>query len=414
MPVQLTLTPTPSNTPTVSITASRTPTITPTSTPCPGICFSGIGTNAFGTIEAILQDNQDPEKMMVVGFFTSYNGVTRRTMVRSYTDGEVDTTFDPDTGFGVSGLSQTIKEVSQQTDGKYIAVGNFTNYRGTSRNRIARINYDGTLDTTFVVGTGYTKPTTYSLIQSDGKILVCSEGINSYSGTPVGMLSRLNTDGTLDTTFSNNALSGTATMFARKVYINSDGTMYLCGTFEISGRRGIIKLNSDGTYASSDPFNTSGVGLAFSSETINDFQVQSDNKLIVVGNFNTYNGVTNPRDIRRINSDGTNDLTFNAAGLGGNQNIYEVEIQGSKYICVGFQSTWNTTPVNQIIRLNNDGSLDTSWNNANFTSLTTEDSIQHLTILTGNTNDSGYIFCGGFFNSYDGILINNILKMDSN
>jgi hypothetical protein len=40
-------------------------------------------------------------------------------------------------------------------DGKIIATGSFTSYNGISANRIIRLNYDGTIDSSFVYGTGF-------------------------------------------------------------------------------------------------------------------------------------------------------------------------------------------------------------------------------------------------------------------
>ena len=408
MPFPPTPSQTASNTPTPSITASLTPSITPTLTQCPGICFSGTGTNDFGVISTILQDNSNPQKMMVIGRFTTYNGITKRTMVRSFTDGEVDNTFDPGTGFAPNFVLEGVEEVSQQTDGKYVCTGSFTSFRGVGRRFICRVNNDGTLDTSFVVGTGYTFSTFYSLIQSSGKILVCAIGGNQYSGTNVGSLSRLNTDGSLDTTFNNTDLGSSSTLIT-KIHENTDGTFYVCGNLTKSGRKGILKLNADGSYASTDPFNTSGIGF---DGTVSDFQVQSDGKLIVAGDFLVYNGASVPRALVRLNANGTRDLTFNLGGGGLSNNAYEVELQGSKYIICSFSFFYNGTPTNQVFRVNADGSYDTTYNDGNWTAPTSEDLIQHTTILSGATNDAGYIMVGGLFNSYDGVLTNNIIKID--
>lgn len=392
------ITPTPSN------TATITPSITPTLTTCPGICFSGSGTNDFGTVSAILQDVSNPSLMAMVGAFTSVNGVSRTRMARLFTDGEVDTTFAPGTSFNTAPF-----EFVQQGDGKYVVVGSFTSFSGVSRNKIARLNYNGTLDTSFVVGTGFTRDTYYASLDTGGKILVCGIGAQQYSGTNVGMLCRLNTNGSLDTTFSNNSITGLSTQVATKIVKNNDGTYYLSGNFSFSGRSGVIKLNSNGTYASTDPFNTSGIGF---NATVNDFEVLSDGKLIIVGDFTSYNGTATPRGIIRLNANGTKDTSFVSGGYSNYQ--YEVIVQGSKYISVGFAYTYSGISINNITRLNNNGTLDTSWNSGNFTSITTEDAIQHLYQITGSTADAGNIFCAGFFNSYDGLIFNNIVKMNSN
>jgi uncharacterized delta-60 repeat protein len=400
--MRLKVSPTPSNTPT------NTPSYTPTSTVCPGICFSGVGTNFLGLVNTISQDVFDPSKFTMTGRFSSLNGVSRNRMVRSYTDGEVDLSFNPGTSFGEAGIGGFPNEFVQQPDGKYVVVGSFTNFSGVSRNRIARINYNGTLDTSFVIGTGFTRETTFASLDTGGKILVCAFGNNQYSGTPVGMICRLNSNGSLDTTFSNNAIPGTSVNFITKVIKNSDGTYYVSGLFTQSGRFNLIKLNSDGTYASSDPFNTSGSGF---NGSVNDFEILPDGKLICVGDFTIYNGINIRRGIIRLNSNGTRDTSFNNGGYSNYQ--YEVIVQGDKYISVGFAYFYSGIPINNITRINNNGTLDTTWNSANFTN-GSEDQIQHLYQITGATNDAGYIFCGGFFDSYDGVLTSNIVKMDRN
>ena len=117
--------------------------------------------------------------------------------------GAIDTTFNPtDLGFGFGGgASSTVYTSSIQSDGKIIIAGDFTSYNGTSINRIARLNADGTLDATFNVGTGASDYVWSSSIQSDGKIII-GDGFTSYNGTASNYIARLNADGTLDATFN--------------------------------------------------------------------------------------------------------------------------------------------------------------------------------------------------------------------
>lgn len=388
------ITPTPSN------TATNTPTITPTQTTCPNICFSGDGFNDL--VNSIIQDNLSNNKIVCVGSFTTFNGVNRENITRIYTDGEIDYTFNSGTGFGLAEVSQDIK---QQIDYKYVVVGNFTSYRGTSRRGIVRINYDGTLDTSFVIGTGFTGMVQQVEILSNGSMIVGGD-MTQFSGTSIGKLCKLSSSGSLDTSFSTTAITSGD---VRKIVSNNDGTFYVSGSFTMpGGRRNIILLNSDGTYSSGNTFNSSGVGTV---GAVNDFEVLSDGKLFLVGDFISYNGTSRGRAVR-INSNGTIDTSF-TTGLGYSNVVYETITQGSKYINIGFYSTYSGISVNNITRLNGNGTLDTTWNSGNFTSTVAEDSIIHLLKLTGNTIDSGYIFAAGFFNSYDGVLTNNIVKMNS-
>jgi hypothetical protein len=174
------------------------------------------------------------------------------------------------------------------------------------------------------------------------------------------------------------------------------------------GRSGIILLNADGTYNPSLPFNASGVG----SFPVLDFEILPDGKLICVGDFGSYNGYSIGR-IVRLNPDGTRDLTFNPPAFGFQNYVYEVIVQGSKYICIGFFNAYGLQPVERMARINPDGSLDTTFFTGDFAG-GSEDQIIHLYQITGNTNDAGYFFVGGFFDSYDGVLTNNIVKLDRN
>lgn len=88
--------------------------------------------------------------------------------------GGVDPSFNPlDLGFGNGdGPSNTVYSTAVQADGKIIIGGNFTSYNGTGRNRIARLNADGSLDTGFNPGTGASSVVYSSTVQADGKILI--------------------------------------------------------------------------------------------------------------------------------------------------------------------------------------------------------------------------------------------------
>jgi hypothetical protein len=78
-----------------------------------------------------------------------------------------------------------------QTDGKILVGGNFTLYNGVTRNRIVRLNSDGTIDNAFNIGTGFTGDTlTTMILQPDGKILV-GGNFTSYNSTTRNRITRL-------------------------------------------------------------------------------------------------------------------------------------------------------------------------------------------------------------------------------
>jgi len=107
--------------------------------------------------------------------------------------------FYSNDGPGYTGI---IYDILQQSDGKFLIGGFFIKYSGVSTQSIIRINDNGTIDNTFVSGTGFSGGTVYSLaLQSDGKIIVGGK-FWKYSGSTVYGIVRLTTGGTRDTSFT--------------------------------------------------------------------------------------------------------------------------------------------------------------------------------------------------------------------
>ena len=140
----------------------------------------------------ILQANN---KILISGNFTKYNNVSRNHIARLNPDGSLDSTFNPDRG-----ANFLIWITTLQPDSKILIGGNFTQYNGTPRNRLARLNSDGSLDTTFNPGTRTNSLLWAITLQPDGKILI-GGGFYQYNDTPRDRIARLNPDGSLCPTF---------------------------------------------------------------------------------------------------------------------------------------------------------------------------------------------------------------------
>jgi uncharacterized delta-60 repeat protein len=82
-------------------------------------------------------------------------------------DGSLDGGFN--SGAGANG---TILSVALQPNGKVLIGGSFTTFNGTNRVHIARLNANGSLDTTFNPGTGADGVVRSIALQSDGKVLI--------------------------------------------------------------------------------------------------------------------------------------------------------------------------------------------------------------------------------------------------
>src|SRR5439155_23041020 len=88
--------------------------------------------------------------------------------------GDVDTTFTLGSGKN-AGFNLDVTCVALQSDGKIVAGGGFTQFSGNPRNRIARLNSDGTLDTTFDPGTGANDTVWALAVQPDGKVVIAGQ-----------------------------------------------------------------------------------------------------------------------------------------------------------------------------------------------------------------------------------------------
>jgi uncharacterized delta-60 repeat protein len=351
----------------------------------------GAGASDYVTSTAVQSDS----KIIIAGSFTVCNGTVRNRIARLNTDGSLDSSFDPG-----AGASYTIEYTAVQSDGKIIIAGGFTSYSGTVRNRIARLNTDGSLDISFDPGTGANDFVRSIALQSDGKIIIGGY-FSSYNGTVRTRIARLNTDGSLDTSFD----PGTgAHDFIRSIALQSDGKIIIGGYFTSyngTGRTRIARLNTDGSLdAGFDP-GTGATGASNPIDHVGSIALQSDGKIIIGGEFTGYNGTVRNR-IARLNTDGSLDTGFDP-GTGANIGINSTTLQSDgKIIIGGIFTSYNGTVRNRIARLNADGSLDTGF-----------DPGIGANIIVSSTalRSDGKVIIGGYFTSYNGTGRNRVARV---
>jgi uncharacterized delta-60 repeat protein len=346
------------------------------------------GTGFNSTVLSIYP--QTDGKILVGGFFSTYNGVRENSIIRLNSDGSKDTSFNNGTGF-----NNGVRTIQQQTDGKILVGGDFTSYKGVTENRIVRLNTDGSKDSSFNTGTGFNNTVWTIKQQSDGKILV-GGAFTSFNGVIENRIVRLNADGSKDTSFNlgtgfNNTIYTIQPQTDGKILVGGEFTSYNSVT-----EKGIIRLNLDGSKDTS--FNT---GTGFDADVL-IIQPQTNGKILVGGNFNSYNNVTE-NFILRLNADGTKDTSFNT-GTGFNNNIITIQTQADgKILAGGNFDSYNGVGVSKIIRLNTDGSKDTSFTGTGFNN----------SVLTIQPETDGKILVGGFFNSYNGLTENRIVRLNA-
>src|ERR1019366_270690 len=136
-------------------------------------------------------------KMVLGGDFTSVDGTSRPRLARLDQGGYLDPFFQVPSG-GINNNSVTA--VAVQPNGRILIGGGFTLVAGVSRNYFARLYADGSLDTTFNPGTGANNSVTAIGLQSNGQVVIGGyfTGVN---GSPRNYIARVDQYGALDSAF---------------------------------------------------------------------------------------------------------------------------------------------------------------------------------------------------------------------
>ena len=358
-----------------------------------------VGTGANNTVWTLA--GQPDNQILVGGQFTSYNGSAINRIMRLNSDGSLDASFNPG-----SGANAHVLAIGVQPDSRILIGGSFTSFDGIGMSRIARLNSDGSRDITFSVGTGANNDIYAICLQADGKILIGGD-FTSYNGTAVNRIARLNSDGTLDATFSiGSGIDGAGYVHVHVMTIQPDGKILAGGQFASyngNSSNSLVRLNDDGTF---DTSFTTGTGIAtavgYSAPIVNTVAVQSDGDLLVGGWFFTYQGVAS-NGLVRLNNNGLVDTGFNVA-IGFNSTVNSLNIQTDHRIVIGGSfGAFNNTGNNDATRLNIDGSLA---NDFNIGSGASGDQIKTVALQA-----DGKILLGGAFNRYNGMLSNRIARL---
>jgi len=247
------------------------------------------------TLRQVIVDSND--KIIILGPFTSIGwNFNKNHIARINYDGTVDNTFDVGAGTPINNISS----IDLTDENKLIVAGDFNYFNGVEKNKILRLNEDGSIDDTFDVGIGPNDRIVNFKIQNDGKIIIIGN-FTSFNGISISKIARINEDGSLDSTFYPSDINFKISQLA----INQEGRIIISGSLlnTITGVYNyyVSRLNQDGSTDAS--FNT-----AYSNNFINTLIAHND-KIIAAGNFTTFNSVPINR-IVRLHSDGSIDNGF--------------------------------------------------------------------------------------------------------
>jgi uncharacterized delta-60 repeat protein len=401
------------------------------------------GTAFNGTVRSTII--QPDGKILAGGNFTQFNQTAAGRLIRLNPDGSRDASFNVGLNF-----NNTVNTIAVQSDGKILVGGTFAQVNGVTRNKIARLNADGTLDASFDAGTtfsGFISRGINSLyILEDEKILV---GGNNNNG---GYLIRLSANGTLDQELS----TSTETIGTINVITPlSNGKFIIGGTFtRYRGEEasGLLRINADGTKDETFMMGT-GLGVTTGVVSVQTIKALPEGKLLVGGNFTSYNSQVS-HHIIQLNADGSKDNAFTSTGLGRAVNainilpdgrlftggdftvfaneysFYKIVLNGNgsvnrmfgsthnlnassyrslqlasgKLLVSGIFSHYNGQPANRLIRLNTDGSVDPDFN--------TGSGFEGSWVWAMTEQADGKILVGGFFNNFNGTPANSMVRLN--
>jgi uncharacterized delta-60 repeat protein len=312
---------------------------------------------------------QSDGKLIVGGEFIGIAGVPFNRIGRLTANGNLDPTFTP--GTGANGHIFTVKVLP---DDKILIGGIFTAYNGAAANRIARLNPNGTLDTSFNTGAGASYIVNAIAVQPDGKILIGGE-FDTFNGTQSRMIARLNADGSLDQTFHSPLNNASGIVFS--IALQADGKILIGGSFgtEDNLSNSFVRLNANGNLDATFQNGSRPQG------TVRSIVVEPDGNILIGGDFTSVSNT--PRaGLARMTSAGALDTSFTGADV---HSVLKIVLQtdGKILLCGMFTRPQGLNWT--IIRLNANGTADESFTRTEITT------VNSITVAPDNK-----IFAGGY------------------
>lgn len=294
---------------------------------------------------------QPDGKIVIGGFFTAVNGAGANFIARLLPNGAIDPSFNT-----AGGASDAVYSLALQPDGKILLAGTFTVFGGVSRPNVARLNSDGSLDTGYLSPFNPPAPPAFApnlinsiALQADGKLVIGGFVIRTISPQTTSLFLRLNTDGSIDSSFDTGNINGSG----QKVVVLPDGKILVGGSFTtIAGttRNRIARLNANGSL---DMSFDAGIGP---NNAVRAISVRADNSIWIGGDFATVNGIARNR-LALLSSTGALDSSFVPATL--NTGVTYSVLPGSngKVLAAGALAA---PPTDSLILFNADGTVDLS------------------------------------------------------
>jgi uncharacterized delta-60 repeat protein len=368
-----------------------------------------IGTGANDFVSSVVvyppSNTNQANKIVVAGAFTSFNGVQRNRIARLNPDGSVDETFNP--GDGANGV---IRSMELLDTGKILVGGEFTSFNGVERNGIARLNENGSVDLAFNPGTGANGPVWSVALDNSSTAIQLNASQSGGSQEYRQTIETGASSGTISILFAPlcqldilRVYYGTSLIFDSGP-VNEFGNDPLCRVF--TGP--LLYVIPYGPGAATDitiVVNEGGgdPGTVWTFQATIENQV-AGSRVLVGGEFTEIDGVSR-NGIARLSANGAVDMTFDP-GAGADGPVYSVAVQNDLKVLIG--GAFNDVDLrrrNAIARLNIDGSLDTTFDPGQGAN----DSVFSIA-----TQRDGKAVIGGVFTSFNGTRRLGVARLFTN
>jgi uncharacterized delta-60 repeat protein len=276
-----------------------------------------IGTGPDSSVSCVAV--QADGKILICGTFITVNGQTRRDLARLEANGAVESTATFNPVNLTTGSFNPVRYLAVQPDGKILIAGDFTTVNGLPRTRLARLNADGTVEdtATFNPGTGPNSSVFCMTLQGDGKILI-GGSFSMINGQSRPKIARLNADGTVESTATFNVGTGPSggSFFGRVhgLAVQANGTILIGGDFTtVNGlpHNFIARLNADGSVENTTTFNAgTGATGAEDESKIRNVALEANGRILLGGFFTSVNGQARNSFCRLANDAATESLSI--------------------------------------------------------------------------------------------------------
>jgi uncharacterized delta-60 repeat protein len=355
----------------------------------------------YNGMYGIYEDSK--QNVLVTGGFKTANNIGIEHVVRIKPDYDLDFSFKTHI---YSGYASVYTVMGTQRSGKVI-IGSGYSFGGVQRDslKLSRLNSDGTIDDTFQSPITKDKSNFTSahvrqlVVQEDDKIVLA--GARLFGGDNSINFARLLPDGDIDNTFK----AGTGVSRSDGFYpaIQAmrwwNSRIYLAGMFDrYNGQQcqSFVMLNKDGEMIGPN------VNSLPSNSYIQDMEVQSDGKVILMGTF--YFDDIGSRKFVRLNTDGSLDPSFDL-NVEGNLLDFTIDPNDNIYVCGALSATQSDV----IEKFSRDGSPDDT-----FTGGSRFRENERLNLLLGyfvKALPDNTIAVGGIFNGYDDVASNGFMLL---